>query len=207
MAKKPIKKQIKTYNYRKKNGKFVKVPSHKRTYHIGKTKKKPAQIRQQKYCTGCGNPKKPLYTVKFDKKDEFGNNEGKYCSSCLNDLKEQEKTQEAVLNVSKQFSTFEKSDWDGFAGAEKFVDGTNPIVAWEHDKIETGKQGYIIMDGQGIEFCYDTGNLETSHIYTKTEGFISSEEAYNWLNNEIKNSGGKLTKEYMKKNYTELDIY
>ena len=39
MPKKPVKKQIKKYNYRKKDGKTVKVPTHKRTYHTGKTKK------------------------------------------------------------------------------------------------------------------------------------------------------------------------
>ena len=41
MTKKPVKKQKKTYSYKRKDGRRIVVPPHKQTYHMGKKKKTP----------------------------------------------------------------------------------------------------------------------------------------------------------------------
>lgn len=74
MPKRPVKKQIKKYNYRRKDGKLIRVPTHKRTYHIGK-KKSPIQSQliqtpRQFKCLDCGSEE---YSVinKSDRPESF----------------------------------------------------------------------------------------------------------------------------------------
>lgn len=153
MVKRPVKKQIKPYNYRRKDGKLIRVPTFKRTYHIGRKKRTPAIKR------------------KYSRKTMEG------------------------------FRRFSELDWDGFAGAKEFADGSDPIICDEHKRIYTGTQGSVIMDGNGMGIIIDKGIEDTYEVFSHIQKFKNRDEALEWLDKEIETNNGFITRDYMLKNY------
>lgn len=87
---------------------------------------------------------------------------------------------------------FRESDWDGLAGAEKFPDGSNPLIGtgkWRKGEGEFNRCGegfLLVADGYGVffhvEITDDDGGIEEVE-YSKKVFFPSPKEARTWLAN------------------------
>ena len=54
------------------------------------------------------------------------------------------------------FQTFTEGDWDAFAGAEPFQDGTDPLIAQAPES-----DAVVIVSGQGMQIVFGDENVAT----------------------------------------------
>jgi len=77
---------------------------------------------------------------------------------------------------------FRENDWDGLAGAEKFPDGSNPLLG--EGEFTNGEKYLLVVDANGVTFFMEVENDE-GEIYdtelTKAVDFPSPREARAWL--------------------------
>lgn len=78
-----------------------------------------------------------------------------------------------------KFRAFEKTDWYGFAGAECFPDGTDPIIS-EVASANGEKSLTVIVDGGGVSLYLDECEKDTDWWILSTDLFRSQTEALGW---------------------------
>jgi hypothetical protein len=80
-----------------------------------------------------------------------------------------------------KFKPFENTDWWGYSGAERFPDGSDPIIS-EIASTDESVQVTFIVDGKGAEICRMTDDPETDaqRWILETTLFATQAEAIGW---------------------------
>jgi len=79
--------------------------------------------------------------------------------------------------------SFDKYDWDTFAGATKFPNGANPVVDFGvPSKRDVGSNKVaVLVDRHGIEISTASGS-----VYSKKKYFSSPGDARRWVRDVLK---------------------
>lgn len=83
------------------------------------------------------------------------------------------------------FAPFGKYDWDGYAGAERFPDGSDPLIA-------STDKGEFIADPNAIQFM-DFVDMGNTYSYNWKKQPQSQREAFMMIENLMKDIGPDFT--------------
>lgn len=89
--------------------------------------------------------------------------------------------------ASLHLRQFEKSDWDAFAGAERFQFGDEPLIS------DVGEDAVLILSGSGVEVCWTDpktyhskawGPIHQPELRTAREALLWAADQFSDLNCE-----------------------
>jgi len=79
---------------------------------------------------------------------------------------------------------FRENDWDGLAGAERFSDGSKPLIGTGKFTDMTNKEFLVVVDANGISFMWETvgedGEVEEC-CRSKSVPFQTQREAWEFI--------------------------